>query len=187
MSTELKFSRQLARGEDSELWEEMKESGMGGIFSKGEEVSEITFYRLVWQYFAWFTNHELLMEICCGQIVLFHVIFPPSKVGGLAGHCGGGGRDNRWGGQGCNPGDNLKLKACLSNYCCISLSSITICLSLKLLVLTFFKILKAITGLDLFIPAFIVTHWNSTRLLLLIIELLFSFENCFPLGEEERL
>ena len=47
MSTELKFSRQLARGEDTELWEEMKASGMGGIFSKGEEVSEITFYRLV--------------------------------------------------------------------------------------------------------------------------------------------
>ena len=42
------MTRQLAREEESELWEEMKEAGVGGIFSRGgKEVSEITFYRLV--------------------------------------------------------------------------------------------------------------------------------------------
>ena len=48
MSSELKFSRRLVREDESELWEEMKEAGVGGIFSKGgEEFSEITLYRLV--------------------------------------------------------------------------------------------------------------------------------------------
>ena len=157
--------------------------GDGGDFLQGRrglgdyflQVGMMIFCLVHW---SWITGNLLWAEcfVSCN--------FSPSKVGGLAGDCGGGGRDNRWGGQGCNPGDNLKLKACLSNSCCISLSNITVCISLKLLVVTFLKIFKEITGLDLFIPAFIVTHWNSTRLLLLIIKLLFSFENCFPLGEE---
>ena len=160
--------------------------GDGGNFLEGRRGLRDYFLQVGMTIFclvhkSWITGNLLWADcfVSCN--------FPPIKVGGLVGHCGGGGRDNRWGGQGCNPGDNLKLKACLSNSCCISLSSITICLSLKLLVVTFLKIFKAITGLDLFIPAFIVTHWNSTLLLLLIIKLLFSFENCFPLGEEEHL
>ena len=125
--------------------------GDGGDFLQGRrglgdyflQVGMMIFCLVHW---SWITGNLLWAEcfVSCN--------FSPSKVGGLAGDCGGGGRDNRWGGQGCNPGDHLQLKACLSNYCCISLSSITICLSLKLLVLTFLKILKAITGLDLFNP-----------------------------------
>ena len=43
------FLRQLAREDESELWEEMKKAGVEGIFSRrGDEVSEITLYRLVW-------------------------------------------------------------------------------------------------------------------------------------------
>jgi len=41
-------TRRLVREEESDLWKEMKEAGVGGIFSRGgEEVSEITLYRLV--------------------------------------------------------------------------------------------------------------------------------------------
>jgi len=41
-------TRQLCKEEEPELWEEMKEEGVLGIFSKaGKEVAEITFFRLV--------------------------------------------------------------------------------------------------------------------------------------------
>ena len=40
------FRRQLCKEEEPELWEEMKEEGVLGIFSKaGKEVAEITFFR----------------------------------------------------------------------------------------------------------------------------------------------
>ena len=40
------FRRQLCKEEEPELWEEMKEEGVLGIFSKaGKEVAEISFFR----------------------------------------------------------------------------------------------------------------------------------------------
>ena len=40
------FRRQLCKEEEPELWEEMKEEGVLGTFSKaGKEVAEITFFR----------------------------------------------------------------------------------------------------------------------------------------------
>ena len=48
-----KISRLLVKEEESELWEEMKEAGVGGIFSKGGgEVAEVTCYRFVWFTFG---------------------------------------------------------------------------------------------------------------------------------------
>ena len=44
-----KIFRQLVKEEEPKLWEEMKEAGVGGIFSKGGgEVTEVTCYRFVW-------------------------------------------------------------------------------------------------------------------------------------------
>lgn len=51
-----------------------------------------------------------LLEIYKRLTALFCAIFP-TKVGGLDGNHGGGGRDNRWEGPGCNPGGYQKLGA----------------------------------------------------------------------------
>ena len=74
--------RQLAREEESELWEEMKEAGVGGIFEKsGEEVAKITLYRL-------FLNSFSFKRKCSALCFLF-------KAGGFDRHHRGSGREHR--------------------------------------------------------------------------------------------
>ena len=66
--------RQLAREEESELWEEMKEAGVGGIFEKsGEEVAKITLYRL-------FLNSFSFKRKCRSDSFLSHCAFSSRLV-----------------------------------------------------------------------------------------------------------
>ena len=80
--------RQLAREEESELWEEMKEAGVGGIFEKsGEEVAKITLYRL-------FLNSFSFKRKCRSDSFFVALCFL-FKAGGFDRHHRGSGREHR--------------------------------------------------------------------------------------------